>query len=149
MSTPPTSAAVPGISQPQGRASLLAGPLAVGGSLALATAAVVASEPGRSLWLPPCPLLALTGIACPFCGGTRAVHAIGQGDLGAALGFNPLVVVGIPVFLLLFVRWTVRRARGRAVPLADPSSRQLAILGSVLLAFAVLRNLPGLELLHP
>ena len=40
-----------------------------------------------------CPLRALTGIPCPFCGGTTAAAQLGHGDVGGALLANPFVVV--------------------------------------------------------
>lgn len=45
--------------------------------------------------LRPCPLLTHLGLPCGFCGGTRAMVALGQGDLLAALQFNPLAVVAL------------------------------------------------------
>jgi hypothetical protein len=41
----------------------------------------------------PCPWQALLGVECPLCGTTRALAAIGRGELGAALAWNPLAVV--------------------------------------------------------
>lgn len=46
----------------------------------------------------------LTGLPCPFCGTTRSIGSILQGDLGMALGFNPLgflVIFGALVFFLV------------------------------------------------
>jgi Protein of unknown function (DUF2752) len=34
----------------------------------------------------------LTGLPCPFCGGTTAAAALGHGHLGAALAASPLAV---------------------------------------------------------
>ena len=42
-----------------------------------------------------CPLRALTGIACPGCGATRAAAALLQGDLRAALALNPFFVLAL------------------------------------------------------
>lgn len=51
----------------------------------------------QPLWGPHvrllCPLLELTGIPCPTCGGTRALLALAAADLPAALAWNPLVAV--------------------------------------------------------
>ena len=54
-------------------------------------------------WRPPtlCLLRNLTGIPCPFCGGTTAMVQLGRGDLEAALYASPLVVLGAP----LWVSW--------------------------------------------
>ena len=42
-----------------------------------------------------CPLNALTGLDCPFCGGLRGTHALLHGDVSAALDHNLL----LPLFL--------------------------------------------------
>lgn len=51
-------------------------------------------------WRPPtlCLLRGLTGVPCPFCGGTTALVQLGRGDLVAALQASPLVVLGAPVW---------------------------------------------------
>ena len=41
-----------------------------------------------------CPLLALFGIPCITCGGTRAMVALVAGDAIEALAWNPLVALG-------------------------------------------------------
>ncbi|MCU0271452.1 MAG: DUF2752 domain-containing protein [Acidimicrobiales bacterium] len=131
------------------RARLLAAPLLTAGGVVVATgAAVVAGRLGVSL-VPECPLHALTGLWCPLCGGTRAVQALVAGDLGAAAGLNVLVVVAVPVLVVLWLRWTALRASGRAVSLIALSNRAGAMLAAVLLAYMVVRNLPGMEMLTP
>jgi hypothetical protein len=51
-------------------------------------------------WRPPtlCLLRGLTGVPCPFCGGTTAMVQLGRGDLLAALHASPLVVLGAPLW---------------------------------------------------
>ena len=61
--------------------------------------------------MPPCPLRALTGVPCPFCGGTRGTLALLHGDLLHSLALNPGVVLGIVA--VLYVVW--RRPR-RTLP---------------------------------
>lgn len=40
-----------------------------------------------------CPVLAVTGLPCPSCGGTRAVLHLAAGDVGAAVASNPGVTL--------------------------------------------------------
>lgn len=48
-----------------------------------------------NLPVPPCGLKTLTGVPCPFCGGTRSATALAQLDVLAALQWNPLVTAGL------------------------------------------------------
>jgi hypothetical protein len=77
------------------------------------------------------------------------VQALVAGDVGAAAGLNVLVVVAVPVLVVLWLRWTALRASGRAVSLIALSNRAGAMLAAVLLAYMVVRNLPGMEMLTP
>lgn len=56
-------------------------------------------------WLPRphtvCPFLLLTGIPCPFCGGTHAGIDLGRGHPAAALRASPLAVSGAVVVIIL------------------------------------------------
>ena len=89
-------------------------PLAVGALVAAATAYVGAVDPNRPGHYVTCPLLALTGLACPGCGGLRATHDLVHLDLAAAWSMNPLWVVVAPLLVVLWGLWLVRAWRGTA-----------------------------------
>ncbi|CCK30783.1 hypothetical protein BN159_6404 [Streptomyces davaonensis JCM 4913] len=108
-------------------------------------AAVDPNEPGH---YPACPLLQLTGLYCPGCGGLRSAHAFVHGDLAAALQNNAPAVLGYLAFAVLWTVWVVRTARGRPMRL-DPGPVHLWTLGTLLLVFTVVRNLPFGGWLHP
>lgn len=82
---------------------------------------------------PVCPLHALTGLWCPFCGGLRATHDLLTGQLAAAVGENALVVVGFPLLALL---WLLRRSP----PSSSRTIRVLVVVAAIV--FGVARNLP-------
>lgn len=90
--------------------------------------------------LPPCPFHWLTGLYCPGCGATRALHALVHGDLGRAFSMNPVFVLALPVVVLM-VMHHVAKLPARLVPVAKfcSDARPWAWL---LIGFAVLRNLP-------
>jgi hypothetical protein len=99
--------------------------------------------------LPACPFLSITGLWCPLCGGTRAVEALAAGDIGAALGFNLLVVLAVPLVVAEWLRWTTGRARGRPTSFMNVSSRTLAVVAGLAVLYMVVRNVPGVEMLTP
>ena len=116
-------------------------------AVALADWSFLDARGGRRVVL--CPFLALTGLACPLCGGTRAAHDLARGDVPAALGHNPVLTLLLPAAVALWVRWLVRRRRDPVAAYALVSGRR-AVLGAVALtAFAVARNLPGGQWLGP
>jgi hypothetical protein len=95
--------------------------------------------------IPLCPLHAMTGLWCPFCGSTRAAHALLHADPATAMRNNVLFVLALPVLAGLWWRW---RAPGRAP--ARPLPRPVWWAGVVaVLAFGVLRNLPPGHWLAP
>jgi hypothetical protein len=61
-----------------------------------------------------CPFRALTGLPCPFCGGTTAASRLGHGDLRGALAASPLAVVMLGSWPLVgtisLPRWWQRRS---------------------------------------
>ncbi|HEX3197354.1 MAG TPA: DUF2752 domain-containing protein [Propionibacteriaceae bacterium] len=72
-----------------------------------------------------CPFRALTGWDCPLCGGTRMGAALLHGDVLAALGFNPLALMGLVILGVLGALWTVEAAGGPAVRLPRPLAERL------------------------
>ncbi len=69
-----------------------AGTLAISGALY----AVYAFDPSTTSFFPHCVFHDLTGLNCPGCGGTRALHALLHGHVVDALRFNALLVIGGP-----------------------------------------------------
>ena len=68
--------------------------------------------PGLARFLPRCPFKELTGLPCLGCGSTRAALALLRGDVGAALGANPLAALGGILFVaggFLAPLWAVLR----------------------------------------
>lgn len=90
--------------------------------------------------LPPCPSLWLTGLFCPGCGTTRALHALVHGDLPGALAMNPLMVVSLPPVAVLLAQAL------QVLPASmEPLARRLGHARAwavVLIGYGVLRNLP-------
>lgn len=133
---------------PRSRPRALAGPAAALAAITAATVFVALVDPGEPGHYPPCPWLSLTELACPGCGGLRCVHALTRLDLSAALGYNAFAVAMFPVIGWLWLRWTVRAARG--VPrrsLANP--RWLWALLAFVLVFWLVRDLPFGSALAP
>lgn len=117
-------------------------PVAVGVVVGAAVAYVGLVDPNRPGHYLACPLLTLTGLACPGCGGLRATHDLVHLDVASAWAMNPLWVVVAPVLVVLWALWLVRAWRGRSAPRV-PSWVAWSSL-AVLVAFGVLRNVPAL-----
>jgi hypothetical protein len=98
-----------------------------------------------------CPLLATTGLDCPFCGGLRGTYALLHGDVATAIDHNALLPLFLGVALVLAVSAFVRAGQtedtgavtttGRR-PLAARSATLWWTLGIVAAVFLVVRNLP-------
>ncbi|WP_214104409.1 DUF2752 domain-containing protein [Acrocarpospora catenulata] len=108
--------------------------------------AVDPNSPGR---YPTCPLFAVTGLYCPGCGSLRAVYALSHGDVGAALGLNPLFVVMLPVLVYVWGIWVVGVWRGKGV--RSVLMHPVVVWGSVgvVMAYWIVRNLPFGRFLAP
>ncbi|MGM7444346.1 DUF2752 domain-containing protein, partial [Streptomyces tunisiensis] len=131
-----------------GRAARLAAPAGLLAAVTAAFAYVAAVDPNEPGHYPVCPLLGLTGLYCPGCGGLRSAHAVAHGDLAAALQANAPAVLGYAAFAVLWTVWVIRAARGRPMRI-DPPPAVLWTAGGLLLAFTVLRNTPFGGWLHP
>lgn len=123
-------------------------PLGVGVAALVTTGFVVGVDPNIAGHYPTCPFLAITGWYCPGCGALRAVHALGHGDLMTALARNPFAVVAVGYLVVTWVLWFERTARGRSRRWLAPAWVLYSLLG-VILAYWVLRNVPGWTWLSP
>ena len=97
-----------------------------------------------------CPFRAVTGWECPLCGGTRMGSALLHGEVGAAVGFNPLALLLVGVIGALGVLWGVEAFGGPAVRLPAGLRRRLCVVspgrwllvGSIVaVCYTVARNL--------
>ncbi|MFI2369608.1 DUF2752 domain-containing protein [Streptomyces sp. NPDC018833] len=131
-----------------GVARRVAAPLAALSGVAAAFAYVGTVDPNEPGHYPVCPLLRFTGIYCPGCGGLRSAHAFIHGDLATALGANAAAVAGYAVFAVVWVLWLVRSVQGRPLRIGLTPGWWW-VVGSVLLAFSVVRNLPFGSMLVP
>lgn len=123
------------------RARRLIAPLGTLAGVVAAFTYVGLVDPNETGHYPVCPLLSMTGLYCPGCGGLRSAHAVAHGDLAAALGANALAVVGYGIFAVVWLVWLIRVARGTPTRVSVPPFLGW-VFGAVLLVFAVVRNLP-------
>ncbi len=104
-------------------------------ALAAGWAVLFLYDPVAKPLLPACPFHILTGLYCPGCGATRALHQLARGHLRAALQLNALAICG-----LLPGLWFALRSK----PARMPQWTQWAIFCAILV-FGVIRNIP----VHP
>jgi hypothetical protein len=99
-------------------------------------------EPGKTGFFPPCLFRALTGLTCPGCGSTRAMHQILHGHFETAFMLNPLFLLAIPFLLYAFLRYSVVVLRG-GIPRQNalPASYIYALF-VIVVSFWVFRNTP-------
>ena len=90
--------------------------------------------------VPLCPLHAMTGIWCPFCGGLRAAYELTRLHLRAAAQYNLFVVVAAPVVFALWLNSLARARGGRAARKLPRASVIATVIA--LVAFTITRNLP-------
>ncbi|WP_381804925.1 DUF2752 domain-containing protein [Streptomyces niveus] len=137
----PAPAAPPPAPAPATRARRLLAPLGTLTGVVAAFTYVGLVDPNESGHYPVCPLLSMTGLYCPGCGGLRSAHAVAHGDLAAALGANALAVVGYAVFAVVWLVWLIHVARGTRLRVSVPPFMGWAV-GAVILVFTVVRNVP-------
>jgi hypothetical protein len=104
------------------------------GGAALAGAAAAPFARFFAAASPACVFRAVTGVACPTCGGTRALLALARLDLPGALAWNPLVTLAALVFVLGGLLALARAFRGRGVPGGPPPRWAGAAAGLALAA---------------
>lgn len=110
--------------------------------IALAAAAMLSAgllfrlvdDLGSLWWLPRCVFHELTGLHCPGCGATRAVHALAHGQVLRALSCNALLVglvLALPAWLVI----------GSGIS-SRTQTRLAWLIAGAFIVFFVIRNLP-------
>jgi hypothetical protein len=112
-------------------------------SLLLAGALYVFSfEPGKTGFFPLCPFRLVTGLTCPGCGSTRALHQLLHGHIEAAFMLNPLFVIALPFLFFALMRHTALAFKGKTPrPNALPP-QYIYLIFFVVVAFWIFRNTP-------
>jgi hypothetical protein len=91
---------------------------------------------------PRCLMKVATGIDCPGCGGTRALHSLLHGDIGGAADHNIIVFPAVVLTLYIAVRFALQQ-----FDITLPAPRLRPWMGYValvfLLVFTVARNIPN------
>lgn len=90
-----------------------------------------------------CPWRIATGLDCPLCGATRALHAFTTGHPGRGFDHNLLVGLALPLMLVALAVAGVAAVRGRPVRLPHIGRAAWVATGLGVATFWVLRNLPA------
>lgn len=124
------------------------GPALVAGAGVAVMVVLQLADPNEPGHYPTCPVLAVTGLFCPGCGSMRMLAHLGDGDVVAAASMNPLALLLLPVLLAYWLQWVLRTLTGRS---RRPPARAWVVwaFAAVSVGYAVLRNLPGMEVLAP
>ena len=95
----------------------------------------------------PCLFHLSTNLYCPGCGMTRAIQSILQFDFKMAFQQNALIYLFGPLLLIYFLINSYRYIKKQ--PLWKVPNRVVFTLLIITILFGVIRNLPGVEFLHP
>jgi hypothetical protein len=99
-------------------------------------------EPGRSGFFPPCMFRLLTGLTCPGCGTTRALHQIVHGHLVTAFILNPLLLLALPFLVYAFLRYSAIVIQGGVPRKNSLHPRYIYAIFFIVVGFWIFRNTP-------
>jgi Protein of unknown function (DUF2752) len=110
--------------------------------LGLAAAAIYLFifEPGKTGFFPICLFRALTGLTCPGCGSTRAMHQLLHGHLLEAFELNPLLLIGLPFLLFALARYSILAVRGITPRKNILPASVIYALFFIIVSFWIIRN---------
>jgi hypothetical protein len=94
-------------------------------------------DPMQSAFYPPCFFKKLTGLNCPGCGSSRALHQLMHGDVLAAIDYNFLLVIFLPVVIIGLISVFTGRLNNIWQKFNKPW-----LYFFIITAFWILRNLP-------
>jgi len=97
-------------------------------------------DPSHVPIYPTCAFHRVTGLNCPGCGTLRAMHQLLHGHILTALHFNAFVVLSLPLFAWVAVRFIRHEMKGEPRTVVRPLW-MWCYLG-LWLAFGIVRELP-------
>ncbi len=124
-------------SRKQGRLTRLMPVMVVSTIIMTVLGMFYALDSAEARWLPKCMVHELTGLHCPGCGTTRALHACVHGDIEYALRFNPMFILGGPILCW----WLWQRSRAERCG-AKVHPQVVYVFVGIIAAYCVLRNVP-------
>lgn len=128
--------------EPAGRTKSFGWALLAAVGAAAALAILYFFAPTQYPFYPRCIFHATTGLSCPGCGSLRAMHSLLHGNVAAALQFNPLLFLLLPVVAGASLSRFYGAVTGRELFTAFKRPVWIWLLLGVILIFSVGRNLP-------
>jgi Protein of unknown function (DUF2752) len=100
-------------------------------------------DPAETTFIPMCPCRLLTGLYCPGCGSLRAIHAMTRLRIDRAFGYNPLLVLFVPLFIWFFAANLATACWGPdKIKFSLPPAFAKSLL-LIIVAYFVIRNIPA------
>jgi Protein of unknown function (DUF2752) len=109
----------------------------------LAAATLLRLPPAQNDFYPRCPFHELFNLKCPGCGATRAVAALLHGDLIAALHWNALATLLLPLAAIYSVDCYRQLLRNKPLRWQQPPPSAIYAALAAAVVFAMIRNLPN------
>ena len=103
---------------------------------------IVKINPETSSLFSPCIFHSLTGLYCPGCGTTRAVHQLLNGNFAQAFSFNPLMLLLLPFLGYSFLSFVSSFIVKKPLPDIFAFTGCGWILFGAIVLFGILRNIP-------
>jgi hypothetical protein len=116
--------------------------LGVAVGLGIAAMLLYLFEPEQNQFFGVCIFYKVTGLYCPGCGSTRAMHQLLHGHIVKAFGYNPLLVSLLPFLGYAVLSVVLNFVSGRRLPEFFFRPVIIWIVVGCIFAFWILRNIP-------
>ncbi|MBF0343684.1 MAG: DUF2752 domain-containing protein [Nitrospirae bacterium] len=93
-------------------------------------------NPEHSSMFPRCIFHTLTGLYCPGCGSTRALHQLLHGNVIAAFRYNQLTMLFVPFIVYALLSYLFPALKFPPLP----SSNASWLIPAIIILYGVLRN---------